>query len=92
VVLCLGFFAEHHHAALADASIKAGVKRLIASAYGGNDRSEEAQQFFPIAAGKGKIIKELREAETPGWSWTAICCGFFFDLYVWMLYSDLWGC
>jgi len=79
VVLCLGFAAEQYHASLVDSSIKAGVKHLIASAYGGNDRSREAQELFPIAAQKGKIIAELKAREQPGWSWTAICCGLFFD-------------
>jgi hypothetical protein len=80
VILSLGYPAQHRHAALADASIKAGVKRLIASVYGGNDRNKEAVQFFPILAGKAKIVAELKAAETPGWSWTSICCGLFFGL------------
>jgi uncharacterized protein YbjT (DUF2867 family) len=80
VILSLGYSAQHRHAALADASIKAGVKRLIASVYGGNDRNKEAVQFFPIMAGKAKIVAELKAVETPGWSWTSVCCGLFFDL------------
>lgn len=82
VVLCLGFLGKPCHSALANASIKAGVKRLIASTYGGTDRSKEAEQFFPIAAEHGKILRKLKAAETPGWSWTSISCGLFFDLYV----------
>jgi hypothetical protein len=82
VVLCLGFAAEQYHASLVDSSIKAGVEHLVASAYGGNDRSKEAAELFPIAAQKAKIIGELKAREAPGWAWTAICCGLFFDLYV----------
>lgn len=85
VVLCLGFAAEQYHASLVDSSIKAGVKHLVASTYGGNDRSREAAELFPIAAQKAKIIGELKARETPGWAWTAICCGLFFDLYVLIL-------
>ena len=89
VVLSLSFFGKQRHTALVQASITAGIKRLIASTYGGTDRSEEAEQFFPIAAENGKIIKELRAAENPGWSWTSISCGLFFDLYASVFYSDL---
>ena len=82
VVLCLGFAADKYHASLVDSSIKAGVKHVIASAYGGNNRSKEAEKLFPIAARKAQIIIELKSRETPGWAWTAICCGLFFDLSI----------
>ncbi|KAF4626471.1 hypothetical protein G7Y89_g11690 [Cudoniella acicularis] len=84
VILSLGYAAEHLHASLAEASIKAGVKRLIASVWGGNDTNKEAPKIFPIAAGKAKLFRELRAMETPGWSWTAICNGLFFDFCVTM--------
>ena len=82
VVLSLGFEAEHRHSALVHASIKAGVKRLIASGYGANDSNAAVQRMFPIAARLGPMITELKSLERPGWSWTTICCGLFFDLYV----------
>ncbi|MCJ1380213.1 hypothetical protein MMC17_003316 [Xylographa soralifera] len=82
VVLSLGFQAEHRHSALVHASIKAGVKRLVASAYGANDSNEAVQKMFPIAARKAAMVKELKSLEKPGWSWTAICCGLFFDFCI----------
>ncbi|TVY83738.1 hypothetical protein LSUE1_G001673 [Lachnellula suecica] len=80
VVLCLGFAGDKYHDSLVESSIKAGVKHLVASAYGGSE-SKEAIELFPIAARKGRMVEELRTRETPGWSWTAITCGLFFDLY-----------
>lgn len=82
VVLCLGFAADKYYASLVDSSIKAGVKHLVASAYGGNDRSKEAEKLFPIAAQKAQIIRELKSRETPGWAWTATYCGLFFELFI----------
>ena len=82
VVLSLGFQAEHRHSALVHASIEAGVKRLIASSYGANDANLEVAKMFPIAGKKLKMAEELKSLEKPGWSWTAICCGLFYDLYV----------
>ena len=82
VVLSLGFQAEHRHSALVQASIKAGVKHLVASGYGANDSNAAVREMFPIAACKAQMVWELKSLEKPGWSWTAICCGLFFDLYV----------
>ncbi|MCJ1421364.1 hypothetical protein MMC32_007727 [Xylographa parallela] len=82
VVLSLGFEAEHRHSALVHASIKAGVKRLIASGYGANDSNAAVQRMFPIAARLGPMITELKSLERPGWSWTTICCGLFFDFCI----------
>ena len=82
VVLSLGFQAQPRHSALVQASIKAGVKRLIASGFGANDDNVAVQKMFPFAAQKAQQVKELKSLERPGWSWTSICCGLFFDLYV----------
>ena len=90
VVLSLGFQADHRHSALVHASIKAGVKRLVSSSYGGNDSNPEVQKMFPIAARKAQIVDELKALEKPGWSWTAIYCGLFFDLYVFDHYACCW--
>lgn len=80
VVLCLGYAAMQYHTSLVDSSIKAGVKHLVASTYGSNDRNQKVQEMFPIMARVGQVIAELKARERPGWSWTAICCGLFFDL------------
>jgi len=82
VVLVLGFAAEHRHSALVQASIKAGVKRVVASHYGSNIGNEAAQKIFPVAATKAAMVKELKGLEREGWSWTTISCGVFFDLWV----------
>lgn len=80
VVLSLAWGAYARHAALVDASIKAGVKRLVASTYGVNDKDLEAAKFFTPAAHAVKVAAELKERETSGWSWSSVCCGPFFDL------------
>lgn len=80
VVLSLNYAMAHRHSALANSSVKAGVKRLIASDYGGTNINKEAIKVFPTAAAKAKAIEELKAMEVPGWSWTAICCGLFGDL------------
>ncbi|CAG9941587.1 unnamed protein product [Clonostachys rosea f. rosea IK726] len=82
VVLSLGFAAEHRHAALARASIKAGVKRLVASGYGVDPTNEEASKVFPVAATKAAMIEDLKSLEISGWSWTVISCGLFLDFCI----------
>jgi hypothetical protein len=82
VVLSLSYAGEHHRVAIAKAAIAAGVRRLIASGYGANDENKEVQRIFPISANKAAMIEELRGLEQPGWSWTSVSCGLFFDLYV----------
>jgi putative NADH-flavin reductase len=82
VVLSLSYAGEHHRSALTEAAIRAGVRRVVASGYGANDENEEAQRVFPISANKAAMVQELRSLEQDGWSWTSICCGLFFDLYV----------
>jgi len=81
VVLSIGFgpWSERSHSALADASIQAGVKRLIASTFDG-PASDTAQDIFPVAKSKARIVEKLKSKETPGWSWTAIQCGLCFEL------------
>jgi hypothetical protein len=82
VVLSLSYAGEHHRSALTKAAIRAGVRRVVASGYGGNDENKEAQRVFPITANKAAMVQELRSLEQDGWSWTSVCCGLFFDLYV----------
>jgi hypothetical protein len=78
VILSLAYPIAHRRAALAEASKKAGVKRLIASGWGGNNANQEAQDIFPLAAMAAKDVKALEAMETPEWTWTSICCGLFF--------------
>ncbi|KAK6530280.1 hypothetical protein TWF694_003642 [Orbilia ellipsospora] len=82
VVLSLAFVALEYHAALVDASIKAGVKRLVASTYGCNDENAAVLDLFPIAYRHHNIVNDLRSRKAPGWSWTSISCGPFFEMCV----------
>jgi putative NADH-flavin reductase len=81
VILSLGFLAGQYHGALAAASKKAGVKRLI-TGWGGNNANQEAQKIFPLGKKEAMDIKALEALESPEWSWTAVCCGLFFILLV----------
>jgi hypothetical protein len=90
VVLSLSYAGEHHRSAITKAAIAAGVRRLVASGYGANDENEEVQRVFAISANKAAMVQELRGLEQPGWSWTSVCCGLFFDLYV--LSSPILSC
>ncbi|VUC26962.1 unnamed protein product [Clonostachys rosea] len=66
VILSLGFAAENRHGALARASIKAGVKRLVASGYGVDATNKEAAKVFPVAATKAAMLEDLKSLETSG--------------------------
>ncbi|KAF2179229.1 hypothetical protein K469DRAFT_694169 [Zopfia rhizophila CBS 207.26] len=81
VVLSLSHASDHRSTALAEASIKAGVKQFIANAYGGSD-SLEAESFFHIPEMKGRKKRELKVLERERWSWSAIQCGLFFDFCI----------
>ena len=80
VVLSLNFLSLSHHPALVEASIKAGVKRLVASTYGSNDENMIAMKYFPIAQTHHDTVMDLRSKNVPGWSWTSVSCGVFFDM------------
>ncbi|KAF2439155.1 hypothetical protein P171DRAFT_476945 [Karstenula rhodostoma CBS 690.94] len=78
VVLSLNFAAEfQHHNMLVDASVEAGVKRLIPFIWGGRIDLLEAQKFFPIAASKASLLDYVRSkvGSAPGWA-----NGLFHDL------------
>ncbi|KAF2116036.1 hypothetical protein BDV96DRAFT_631227 [Lophiotrema nucula] len=82
VVLSLSFAAQQRQKALAEASIKAGVKFFIANHWGGAD-TKEVKEFFPIAVWKDQMVDELKALEQAGartgWKWSAIAPGLFFD-------------
>ncbi|KAF5004699.1 hypothetical protein FDECE_8810 [Fusarium decemcellulare] len=81
VVLVIGFASEHRHGALARASIKAGVKRLIPSGFGAPS-NEHVNSFFPVAKTKAEMIADMKTLEQPGWSWTDVSCGVFLDFCI----------
>ena len=80
VVLSLAVVALEEVVTLAEASIKAGVRRLIGSFYGGNILDRD-QDFFPINQTQWKNLQGLRQLEdrNKNWSWTAIANGMFTD-------------
>lgn len=81
VILSLNFIAEmQHHNMLVDASVEAGVKRLIPSIWGGRLDVPEARDTFPLAASKHELLEYVKSKSAPGWSYTAVACGLFMDL------------
>lgn len=85
VVLSLNWAAEaEHHNTLVDASVEAGVKRLVPSIWGGRIDIPEAKDVFPFAANKANMLDyvKTRGSSTAEWSYTAVSCGLFHDLYV----------
>lgn len=81
VVLSLNYAAEfQHHSMLVDASVEAGVKRLIPSIWGGRLDIPEVREIFPLAASKAQLLEHVKSKSSPGWSYTAVACGLFMDL------------
>ncbi|KAJ4171121.1 hypothetical protein NW754_007266 [Fusarium falciforme] len=67
---------------LAEASAKAGVKRFIPADFGSCDaQSEEAKKLLKLYRDKDLVREKCVElaAENPGFSWTSLVCGHFFD-------------
>ncbi|KAI9678898.1 MAG: hypothetical protein M1829_001883 [Trizodia sp. TS-e1964] len=88
VVCTIGDFNSQGQ--IIDAAVKAGVQRFIPSDFGGNTQNENFVRLFPGAAGKVAQSKTLAEKAKahPGFSWTSILCGSFFD---WSLQTGFLG-
>lgn len=77
--------AEKHHDKMVDASVEAGVKRLVPSLFGGA-HGDEVQDVFPFAKGKaemmGYVEKKAVDVEREGgeWGFTGVATGLFFEL------------
>lgn len=72
---------------LADAAIKTGVKRFIPADFGSVDSdSQRAREWVPLYIDKYELRQYLQQLSEkhPGFSWTALVCGHFFD------YDPLW--
>lgn len=83
VVLSLNLAAESQfHNMLVDASVEAGVKRLIPSIWGARLDLPEAREIFPVTASKARLLEYVKSkvGSTPGWSYTAVANGLFHDL------------
>ncbi|KAL1592026.1 hypothetical protein SLS60_011618 [Paraconiothyrium brasiliense] len=84
VILSLNTAAEKHHNAMVDASIAAGVHRLIPSVFGGR-HTPAAQAIFPVARAKAQLLSYVASraaqlAPASPWSYTALCTGPFHEL------------
>lgn len=77
---------------LADAAVKAGVKRFIPSDFGSCDsQSKRAMELAPVYVAKSQVRDHLEKLaqENPGFSWTSIVCGHFFDWQLSFFHIDL---
>jgi hypothetical protein len=78
------------HLRLVDAAVAAGVKHVMPADWGSVDaESELAQKLVKIYRGKVAIKRRVEKlaAENPGFTWTAIVCGHFFE---WSLKEHLY--
>ncbi|RYO93749.1 hypothetical protein DL766_002988 [Monosporascus sp. MC13-8B] len=66
---------------LIDAAVEAGVKRLIPSEFGINTRIVEGTAIGQLLQGKIKSVDYLEEKSkaNPGFTWTGVSSGLFFD-------------
>lgn len=62
-----------------DASIKAGVYRVIPSEFGFDTSNPAVIEQIPFLQGKLELKKYLQSKEETGLSWTALVTGGFFD-------------
>lgn len=72
--------AEQIH--LANACVKAGVKRFIPADFGSVDSQDERpRQLVPLFGEKVKVRTHLEElaSKHSGFSWSSLVCGHFFD-------------
>jgi len=78
---------------LADAAVAAGVQRFIPADFGsceaGNERAKELVPFYYVE--KLKLRRHLQDLaeKNPGFSWTALVCGHFFDWEPKFLHIDI---
>ncbi len=66
---------------MADAAIKAGVKRFVPSEFGSDTRNEKAMEILPqYFQGKKETVDYLKGKENEGLTWSAFVTGPFFEL------------
>ena len=66
---------------MADAAIKAGVKRFVPSEFGSDTRNAKAMAILPqYFKGKADTVDYLKTKEKEGLTWTAFVTGPFFEL------------
>lgn len=79
VVLLLPPKDVHNHKSIIDASIKAGVKRIIPAEFGMDIKNQKVIDQVPGFKAKQEVTKYLQSKEGTGLSWTAVVNGAFFD-------------
>jgi len=81
VVSTLGGGALGGYYPLIDAAVAAGVQRFIPSEFGINTRKAIGTPIGSIVGGKVKTVDYLdqKAKENPGFSWTGLAIGLFFD-------------
>lgn len=78
------------HLRLVDAAVAAGVKHVMPADWGSVDaESKAAQELVKIYRGKVAVKRRVEKlaSENPGFTWTAIVCGHFFE---WSLKEHLY--
>ncbi|RYP76314.1 hypothetical protein DL769_003654 [Monosporascus sp. CRB-8-3] len=81
VVSTLATVAVGSQNPLIDAAVEAGVKRFIPSEFGINTRIVEGTAIGQLLQGKIKTVDYLEEKSkaNPGFTWTGVSSGLFFD-------------
>ena len=62
-----------------DVATKDGVKRFIPSDFECDTYLPHVLEYAPTTRGKPEVVAYLKSKEPEGLSWTATCCGNFFD-------------
>lgn len=90
IILSINFASEwQHHKTLIDASVEAGIKRVIAGFTPRVDVAE-VRTIFPIAEMQWEMLEyaKSRVPTASGWSWTSVTRGYPHNLYVLSFYHS----
>ncbi|KAK7409101.1 hypothetical protein QQX98_008709 [Neonectria punicea] len=82
VIACFPLVDVSQHLRLAEAASRAGVKRFVPADFGSCDAaSPNARRLLKLYRDKDLVRRRCEElaAENPGFAWTALVCGHFFD-------------
>lgn len=79
IVSTIATFSTHLQASIITTAVKAGVKRFIPSEYGIDTSLTTIPKLVPPAIPKQETVQSLKNHESSGLSWTAVCVGAFFD-------------
>lgn len=90
VVILIPPMQVHNHKSIIDASVKAGVKRIIPGEFGIDFENQKIIDQVPGFKLKQEVTKYLQSKEGTGLSWTAVINGAFFDGRVLRLKSSKW--